>query len=107
MNTETSSTTSNQVPSFFHRSLPSLVFTLLISIAYADPGKLISTVEGGALFGFDLMTFMLIFNLAAILCHYISAKIGIVIGKDLAQVFYLGMTMETELAGNRSNLTRI
>ncbi|XP_047177177.1 ethylene-insensitive protein 2 [Vigna umbellata] len=76
----------NHPPSLLHRSLPALVPMLLISIGYVDPGKWVAIVEGGARFGFDLMAFALIFNFAAIFCQYISAKIGVVTGKDLAQI---------------------
>ncbi|MED6168807.1 Ethylene-insensitive protein 2 [Stylosanthes scabra] len=76
----------NHQQSFIHRSLPAVIPVLLISIGYVDPGKWVATVEGGARFGFDLMPFMLIFNLVAIFCQYISARIGIVTGRDLAQI---------------------
>ncbi|OIW11195.1 hypothetical protein TanjilG_28286 [Lupinus angustifolius] len=85
MDAEASSTT-NHLPGFLHRSLPAVVPTLLISIGYVDPGKWAAMVEGGARFGFGLMAFMLIFNFAAIFCQYISARIGIITGKDLAQI---------------------
>jgi len=86
---EAETLTANHPPSFLHRSLPAVVPTLLISIGYVDPGKWVAIVEGGARFGFDLMAFALIFNFAAIFCQYISAKIGVITGKDLAQVLYL------------------
>ncbi|WVZ08572.1 hypothetical protein V8G54_021918, partial [Vigna mungo] len=75
----------NHPPSFLRQSLPAIVPMLLISTGYVDPGKWVATVEGGARFGFDLMAFMLIFNFAAIFCQYISARIGVVTGKNLAQ----------------------
>ncbi|XP_052108584.1 ethylene-insensitive protein 2 isoform X1 [Arachis duranensis] len=76
----------NHQRGFLDRSLPAVIPVLLISIGYVDPGKWVATVEGGARFGFDLMAFMLIFNLAAIFCQYISARIGIVTERDLAQI---------------------
>ncbi|BAT85718.1 hypothetical protein LR48_Vigan641s010400 [Vigna angularis] len=76
----------NHPPSFLRQSLPAIVPMLLISTGYVDPGKWVATVEGGARFGFDLMAFMLIFNFAAIFCQYISARIGVVTGKNLAQI---------------------
>ena len=79
----------NHPPGFLHRSLPAVVPILLISIGYVDPGKWVAIAEGGARFGFDLMAFTLIFNLAAIFCQYIAAKIGVITGKVLAQGFYL------------------
>ncbi|XP_027349800.1 ethylene-insensitive protein 2-like [Abrus precatorius] len=83
---EAETLSANHPPSFLHRSLPAVVPMLLISIGYVDPGKWIAVVEGGARFGFDLMAFMLIFNFAAAFCQYISAKIGVITGKNLAQV---------------------
>lgn len=70
-----------------HRLLPAIGPGLLVAIGYVDPGKWAATVEGGARFGYDLVVPMLIFNLAAILCQYLSALIGVVTGRDLAQVF--------------------
>ncbi|KAK8337245.1 hypothetical protein V6Z12_A09G171900 [Gossypium hirsutum] len=66
--------------------LPAVLPVLLISIGYVDPGKWVATVEGGARFGFDLVAPMLLFNCAAILFQYLSARIGIVTGRDLAQI---------------------
>ncbi|CAJ1968903.1 unnamed protein product [Sphenostylis stenocarpa] len=83
---EAQTSNANHPPSFLQRSLPAVVPILLISIGYVDPGKWVAIVEGGARFGFDLMAFTLIFNFAAIFCHYISAKIGVITGKDLAQI---------------------
>lgn len=76
-------------PGFVRRSLPSFVPMLLISLGYVDPGKWVASVEGGARFGFDLMAFTLIFNFAAIFCQYISARIGVITERDLAQVLCL------------------
>ncbi|KAK7285047.1 hypothetical protein RJT34_19805 [Clitoria ternatea] len=84
MESETLST--NHSPRLLHGSLSAVVPVLLISIGYVDPGKWVATVEGGERFGFDLMAFMLLFNFAAIFCHYISATIGVITGKNLAQI---------------------
>lgn len=83
---ESAITSSNNIPIVFRRLLPVFVPVLLISIGYVDPGKWAATVEGGARFGFDLVVPMLVFNLAAILCQYLSARIGVVTGRDLAEV---------------------
>ncbi|XVF55476.1 hypothetical protein PTKIN_Ptkin06aG0039200 [Pterospermum kingtungense] len=76
----------NNQSGVLHRILPVVLPVLLISIGYVDLGKWVTTVEGGARFGFDLIAPMLLFNLAAILCQYLSARIGVVTGKDLAQI---------------------
>lgn len=68
------------------RLLPAVLPVLFIAISYIDPGKWVATIEGGARFGYDLIILMFIFSLAAVLCHYLSASIAIVTGKDLAQV---------------------
>ncbi|XP_038697242.1 ethylene-insensitive protein 2-like isoform X2 [Tripterygium wilfordii] len=69
-----------------HRVLPAVVPVLLISVGYVDPGKWVATIEGGARFGLDMVALMLIFNFVSILCQYLSARIGIVTGRDLAQI---------------------
>ncbi|KAK4834054.1 hypothetical protein QYF36_015995 [Acer negundo] len=74
-------------PSVLNRILPAVLPVLLISIGYVDPGKWAATVEGGAAhYGFYLVALMLLFNFAAILCQYLSARISVVTGRDLAQI---------------------
>ncbi|MCH82071.1 ethylene-insensitive protein 2-like, partial [Trifolium medium] len=73
-------------PGFLSRALPAVVPVLLISIGYVDPGKWVASVEGGARFGFDLVAFTLIFNLAAIFCQYLSARVAVITERDLAQI---------------------
>jgi ethylene-insensitive protein 2 len=88
---EAESFNSNHLLGSPNRLLPAVVPMLLISIGYVDPGKWAATVEGGARFGSDLVVLMLVFNFAAILCQYLSARIGLVTGKDLAQVLFLSL----------------
>ncbi|KAL7095826.1 hypothetical protein ACP275_10G047200 [Erythranthe tilingii] len=59
---------------------------LWIATSYIDPGKWAVAVEGGARFGFDLSLLLLIINCAAILCQYLSARVAIATGKNLAQI---------------------
>ncbi|XP_077250722.1 ethylene-insensitive protein 2.2-like [Tasmannia lanceolata] len=84
MDTEASSDI--QMSSIVPRLFPSLGPALLISMGYIDPGKWAAAVDGGARFGFDLVSLVLAFNCAAILCHYLTARIGVVTGKNLAQI---------------------
>uniref|UniRef100_K4AKJ2 Uncharacterized protein n=1 Tax=Setaria italica TaxID=4555 RepID=K4AKJ2_SETIT len=60
--------------------------TLLISMAYIDLGKWLVAVDAGSRFGYDLVLLVLLFNLSAILCQYLSTCIGMVTGKNLAQI---------------------
>lgn len=75
-------------PKVARRLFSATVPVLFVAITYVDPGKWAAAAEGGARFGFDLVFPVLIFNLAAILCHYMSARIAVITGKDLAQVVY-------------------
>ncbi|OVA10110.1 Natural resistance-associated macrophage like [Macleaya cordata] len=61
---------------------------LLISMGYIDPGKWAAVVEGGASFGFDLVLLILVINCAAVLCQYLAARVGVVTGKNLAQIYH-------------------
>ncbi|XP_031265491.1 ethylene-insensitive protein 2 isoform X2 [Pistacia vera] len=83
---EAETTNTNQKPGLLNWLLPAVLPVLLISIGYVDPGKWAAIVEGGAHFGTDLVALMLLFNFAAILCQYLSARIGVVTGRDLAQI---------------------
>ena len=77
----------NHLPGTISRLLPYVGPVILVALGYVDPGKWAATVEGGARFGYDLIVPMLIFSFAAILCQYLSVRIGVVTGRDLAQVF--------------------
>ncbi|XP_062004137.1 ethylene-insensitive protein 2.1 isoform X1 [Rosa rugosa] len=83
---ESASSNTNNMPGVVHQLLPVVGPMLLIAVGYLDPGKWAATVEAGSRYGTDLAAVMLIFNLAAILCHYLSARIAVVTGRDLAQV---------------------
>src|SRR5512143_3145232 len=57
----------------------------LVSVGYMDPGNWATDLEGGARFGYDLLWVLLMANLMAILLQTLSARLGIVRGRDLAQ----------------------
>jgi ethylene-insensitive protein 2 len=59
---------------------------LLISMGYIDLGKWVETIDAGSRFGYDLVILVLLFNLSAILCQYLSMCIGMVTGKNLAEI---------------------
>ncbi|KAK6146999.1 hypothetical protein DH2020_017911 [Rehmannia glutinosa] len=73
-------------PSTRDRVLAAVGPVLWIAISYVDPGKWAAAVEGGARFGFDLSLLVLIINIVAILCQYLSARVAIATGKNLAQI---------------------
>jgi ethylene-insensitive protein 2 len=69
-----------------HNSFRTLGPALVVSMGYLDFGKWLVAVEAGSRFGYDLVLLVLLFNLSAILCQYLSSCIGIVTGKNLAEV---------------------
>ncbi|KAL0426407.1 UNVERIFIED_CONTAM: Ethylene-insensitive protein 2 [Sesamum latifolium] len=83
---ESKTVTTDYQPSTRGRMLAAAGPVLWIAVSYVDPGKWAAAVDGGARFGFDLALLVLIINCAAILCHYLSARIAIATGKDLAQI---------------------
>lgn len=59
---------------------------VLIAVGYMDPGNWITSIAGGAQFKYKLLSVVLISSLIAMLLQAMSAKLGIVTGKDLAQL---------------------
>ena len=57
----------------------------LVSVGYMDPGNWATDLEGGARFGYQLIWVLLMSNLMAVLMQTLSARLGIVTGRDLAQ----------------------
>ena len=57
------------------------------SIAYVDPGNFATNIQGGAKFGFMLLWVVVLANLMAMLVQYLSAKLGIVTGRNLPESF--------------------
>jgi manganese transport protein len=57
----------------------------LVSVGYMDPGNWATDLEGGARYGYTLLWVLLLSNLMALLLQTLSARLGIVTGRDLAQ----------------------
>jgi len=58
----------------------------IAAIAYVDPGNFATNIGGGAAFGYTLVWVVLLANVVAMLVQYLSAKLGIATGRDLAEV---------------------
>ncbi len=56
------------------------------SVAYVDPGNFATNFQGGAKFGYTLAWVILLANLMAMLVQYLSAKLGVVTGMNLAEL---------------------
>jgi manganese transport protein len=57
----------------------------LVAVGYMDPGNWATDLAGGSAFGYTLLSVILLSNVMAILLQALSAKLGIVTGRDLAQ----------------------
>jgi manganese transport protein len=58
---------------------------LMVAVGYMDPGNWATDLAGGAQFGYTLLSVILISNFMAMILQYLSLKLGIVTGRDLAQ----------------------
>ena len=57
----------------------------LVAVGYMDPGNWATDLAGGSAFGYTLLFVILASNFMAVLLQGLSAKLGIVTGRDLAQ----------------------
>lgn len=57
----------------------------LVAVGYMDPGNWATSLAGGSAFNYTLLSVILISNIMAIILQSLSAKLGIVTGRDLAQ----------------------
>jgi manganese transport protein len=59
---------------------------VVASIAYMDPGNFATNIGAGARYGYALLWVVLLANLTAMLFQALSAKLGIVTGRNLAEM---------------------
>ena len=71
--------------SFWRRMFAFAGPAYLVSVGYMDPGNWATDLEGGARFGYRLLWVLVMSNAMAILLQTLSARLGIVNGRDLAQ----------------------
>src|SRR6188768_280269 len=69
----------------WRRTLSFLGPAYLVSVGYMDPGNWATDLAGGSKFGYSLIWVLLMSNLMALLLQGLSARLGIVRGRDLAQ----------------------
>ncbi|WP_430912381.1 Nramp family divalent metal transporter [Methylobacterium sp. sgz302541] len=92
-----------------------LLFTgpaVMASIAYMDPGNFATNIQAGAKYGYGLLWVVLVANLVAMLFQALSAKLGIVTNRNLAEVcrdefgkpVRLSMWLVSELAAMATDL---
>lgn len=81
---ESVDTTATDKPKW-RRILSFLGPAYLVSVGYMDPGNWATDLAGGSQFGYSLLWVLLMSNLMALLLQSLSARLGIVRHKDLAQ----------------------
>jgi manganese transport protein len=59
---------------------------VIASIAYMDPGNFATNIQAGAKYGYGLLWVVLLANLIAMMFQALSAKLGIVTGRNLAEM---------------------
>lgn len=57
----------------------------IVAVGYIDPGNWATNLQGGARFGFALLTVILLSNITAMFLQYLCVKLGVASGYDLAQ----------------------
>ena len=66
--------------------LPFIGPGVVASIAYVDPGNFATNIQAGAGYGYELLWVVLLANLVAMLFQGLSARLGIVTGRNLAEL---------------------
>ena len=59
---------------------------VIASIAYMDPGNSATNIQAGAKYGYALLWVVVLANVIAMLFQALSAKLGIVTGRNLAEL---------------------
>jgi len=68
------------------RVIPFVGPAFIAAVAYIDPGNFATNIQSGAAFGYRLLWVVLMANLMAMLFQTLSAKLGIVTGKNLPEL---------------------
>ena len=66
--------------------LPFVGPAVMASVAYMDPGNFATNIQAGAKYNYDLLWVVLVANVIAMLFQALSAKLGIVTGRNLAEL---------------------
>jgi manganese transport protein len=70
---------------FWRRLLGFTGPAFMVSVGYMDPGNWATDLAAGASYGYKLIWVILLSNMMAILLQALSARLGLVTGRDLAQ----------------------
>ena len=75
----------HETGSFWRQYAPYIGPGLMVAVGYMDPGNWATDIAGGAQFGYQLLSVILISSLFAMLLQHLALKLGIATGLDLAQ----------------------
>lgn len=67
------------------RRLTLLGPAFIAAVAYVDPGNVATNVTAGAKYGYTLVWVVVLANVMAVVVQYLSAKLGLVTGRSLAE----------------------
>src|SRR6266481_3505379 len=59
---------------------------VIASVAYMDPGNFATNIQAGAKYNYNLLWVVVVANIIAIVFQALSAKLGIVTGRNLAEL---------------------
>src|SRR5258708_21733883 len=66
--------------------LPFMGPAFIACVAYIDPGNYATNIQGGSVFGYNLLWVIVLANLMAMLLQTMSAKLGLATGHNLAEL---------------------
>lgn len=78
--------------------MPAMGPAIVVSVAYIDPGNIATGIQAGARHGYQLLWVVVAANLVAMLFQALSARLGIVTGRNLAQLCRLHLPPAAALA---------
>ena len=92
--------------------LPFLGPAIIASVGYMDPGNFATNIQAGSTCGYELLWVVLSANLVAMLFQGMSAKLGIVTGRNLAELCreqfsrraVVGMWIASEIAAMATDI---
>jgi manganese transport protein len=85
---------------------------IIASVGYMDPGNFATNIQAGSTFGYELLWVVLAASLVAMLFQAMSAKLGIVTGRNLAELcreqfsrpVVIGMWIASEIAAMATDI---
>jgi manganese transport protein len=85
---------------------------IIASVGYMDPGNFATNIQAGSTYGYELLWVVLAASLVAMLFQSMSAKLGIVTGRNLAELcreqlprpIVIGMWIASEIAAMATDI---